>query len=79
MDNQEAIAKVDEDGIRGTEVIKALVNEIYADFKTRTCENCCELQPEFNNSCASGISIPEDFDGFTDLGFGCNEFCRKDK
>ena len=58
------------------DIIK-LVNKCHDDFEKQTCENCCELQPEFNNTCAIGVSIPEDFDGFINLLFGCNNFCNK--
>ena len=56
-----------------------LWNEMEQDFNSRVCENCDELQPEFSNTCALGIAIPDDWDGMSDLTFGCNSFFRKEK
>ena len=54
------------------------IDAIYDDFESRKCKNCNELQPNFNNTCGLGVSIPDDYEGNSDLEFGCNSFIKKD-
>lgn len=56
---------------------KIVESEVKKECDRRMCQNCDNLQPEFNNSCALGVAIPEDFDEYTDLTFGCNLFCGR--
>ena len=60
-----------------------LVNKIYDDFNSRTCENCkyyernVPLYGEHEGSCLNYIVVERDF-GTVIADFGCNKFVRKD-
>lgn len=62
----------------------ALINEIYDDFKSRTCEKCKYMIKDSTGypRCSNGSSIMPYEDGAialnVDLEFGCNQFERKD-
>lgn len=57
----------------------AIINEIYDDFESRTCENCKRYVPmkwtDFDNKCAS----MENKVSHVDKDFGCNKFERKEE
>jgi len=54
------------------ETMQDLIDKIYDYEESKICKNCNYLQPDFNNTCAAGISIPDNFDDESDITFGCN-------
>jgi len=84
MNEREAIKKVydlpdaEDAGCLGKYVsdIEALIVEVYDDFESRICENCCYLEYSerddgtFYCPCINKESPEDD-------GFGCNKFKRK--
>ena len=55
-----------------------IINSLEAD----TCRGCIYLEkankPGLIDTCELGVQIPDDYDGFPDLDFGCNK-CKQDK
>ena len=61
-----------------------LVDEIYNDFESRTCENCeyNELLNSGENACSNDYMVAEfntypQYPLIVDSDFGCNKFERK--
>jgi len=59
-----------------------LINKIYDDFESRTCENCKHFTVDEmidpNNHFGYCDTEKTKIDGILDIGFGCNIFSRKD-
>ena len=62
--------------------IEGLVNEIFDDFKSRTCDNCKYGEPVLSNTrvWCRGYTPFASINGLSlDKHFGCNKFEPKDK
>ena len=61
------------------EIALNVIDDIYYDFKSRTCENCKYMQEStqlIDYKCSLGVK--QDFDFGVKKDFGCNQFTRKD-
>jgi hypothetical protein len=81
MTREEAhrIAYEDLDSMYHSTWIKVVVDDIYDDFKSRTCENCkyiIDLGIGDGLECSNGISQYQSDYYLVDKDFGCNKFER---
>ena len=75
MTREEAIIKLSGSNNPTTNIV---INGIYDDFKSRTCENC-KLGVETNlGFIECGLEIFNCTDEFFDKDFGCKKFQRKE-
>ena len=55
-----------------------LLDDIYDDFESRTCENCKFLNRDTGKSYSTCTELPLNMGADTITEFGCNWFKRKD-
>ena len=84
MTREEALVKVPLREKNWGIVAQGVINQIYDEFESRTCDNCRYRQTNNANDmywCINqyGANKYRNMDIRVDLDFGCNKFERKDK